>query len=68
MPFSKLFTKQKTGRAGETRTLDLLHPMQARYQTAPQPEQEGQGIYGTWTTSLPLLPSGSRGVHGRTIA
>src|ERR1700690_1306912 len=30
----------KNGRAGEIRTLDLLHPMQARYQATLQPEQE----------------------------
>jgi hypothetical protein len=30
----------KNGRAGEIRTLDLLHPMQARYQATLRPEQE----------------------------
>ena len=29
---------KKIGRAGEIRTLDLLHPMQARYQATLQPE------------------------------
>lgn len=29
----------KNGRAGEIRTHDLLHPMQARYQATLQPEQ-----------------------------
>jgi hypothetical protein len=32
-------SKRKNGRAGEIRTLDLLHPMQARYQATLQPEQ-----------------------------
>src|SRR5208283_2702772 len=30
----------ENGRAGEIRTLDLLHPMQARYQATLRPEQE----------------------------
>ena len=30
---------EKNGRAGEIRTHDLLHPMQARYQATLQPEQ-----------------------------
>ncbi len=29
------------GRAGEIRTPDLLHPMQARYQATLRPEQKG---------------------------
>ena len=29
----------ENGRAGEIRTHDLLHPMQARYQATLQPEQ-----------------------------
>ena len=32
--------EEKNGRAGEIRTLDLLHPMQARYQATLRPEQE----------------------------
>jgi hypothetical protein len=32
--------KDLNGRAGEIRTLDLLHPMQARYQATLRPEQE----------------------------
>ncbi len=31
--------RNENGRAGETRTRDLLTPSQARYQTAPRPEQ-----------------------------
>ena len=31
---------ESNGRAGEIRTLDLLHPMQARYQATLRPEQE----------------------------
>ena len=30
----------ENGRAGEIRTHDLLHPMQARYQATLRPEQE----------------------------
>ena len=30
----------ENGRAGEIRTLDLLHPMQARYQATLRPEQK----------------------------
>ena len=30
--------KWGNGRAGEIRTRDLLHPKQARYQAAPQPD------------------------------
>jgi hypothetical protein len=32
--------REENGRAGEIRTLDLLHPMQARYQATLRPEQE----------------------------
>jgi hypothetical protein len=31
------------GRAGEIRTLDLLHPMQARYQTTLRPDESWSG-------------------------
>jgi hypothetical protein len=33
----------KNGRAGEIRTHDLLHPMQARYQATLQPEGSSEG-------------------------
>ena len=33
----------ENGRAGEIRTHDLLHPMQARYQATLQPEQKRKG-------------------------
>ena len=32
----------KNGRAGETRTLDPLHPMQVRYQTALRPDYKSE--------------------------
>ena len=34
--------KIKNGRAGETRTLDPLHPMQVRYQTALRPDYKSE--------------------------
>ena len=48
----------ENGRAGEIRTHDLLHPMQARYQATLQPEQvkgqktapgsEKQAVFSGW--------------------
>jgi hypothetical protein len=32
------FTRKKIGRGGEIRTPDILHPKQARYQTALHPD------------------------------
>ncbi len=37
-----MVSDQKNGRAGETRTLDPLHPMQVRYQTAPRPDYKSE--------------------------
>ena len=42
------------GRAGEIRTPDLLHPMQARYQATLRPEQKG----------APTIPIGHREASG----
>ncbi len=38
-PESPQCVKGENGRAGEIRTHDLLHPMQARYQTTLRPDK-----------------------------
>jgi hypothetical protein len=39
----KLLAAVKNGRAGEIRTHDLLHPMQARYQATLRPDDQLEG-------------------------
>ncbi len=52
-------TRFPNGRAGEIRTLDPLHPMQVRYQTALRPEPwkgaEATGRVGVWQDLSPHL-------------
>jgi hypothetical protein len=44
----------ENGRAGEIRTHDLLHPMQARYQATLRPEQEN-GQEAAWRHGKQVL-------------
>ena len=53
------------GRAGEIRTHDLLHPMQARYQATLQPEQK-EGQKAPWRGSKQaLFPASGRAICSR---
>jgi hypothetical protein len=52
----------ENGRAGEIRTHDLLHPMQARYQATLQPEQKkGHKAAWGWPKQVVFHDAESRG-------